>query len=343
MSNGLARGFTFTATGLYNVLSRFVLDGTLAGVRARPFKSWPLLRHRAQCSSAGSVKSLPCGSVGPHGTLSRWPCCLPPPVIGERALHALRSRAYCSAQTPLRAAFASGGWASAWTLSRSTRYLLAALPPVGAMATWYLSHPELRGRHLSSNRAAAAGDLSPAAAPLTRSTTTLLTWRASTATTLSAALHTCRLILRATYLAILFAPLVLTSPFANLHPACHRAWLHLLHATMHSCGPAFIKWGQWAATRADLLPADVCAVLETLQTSAPRHPFKYTRAAIEQSLGGSVSDLFDELEEVPIASGAIAQVHRGRLSHCAAARAGHPQAQVRLPLLLYAPLLSARG
>jgi hypothetical protein len=30
-------------------------------------------------------------------------------------------------------------------------------------------------------------------------------------------------------------------------------------------GPAFIKWGQWAATRPDLFPTDLCHSLEQLQ------------------------------------------------------------------------------
>jgi aarF domain-containing kinase len=31
-------------------------------------------------------------------------------------------------------------------------------------------------------------------------------------------------------------------------------------------GPAFIKWGQWAATRHDLFPPDMCSELELLHT-----------------------------------------------------------------------------
>ncbi len=34
---------------------------------------------------------------------------------------------------------------------------------------------------------------------------------------------------------------------------------------------AFIKWGQWAATRPDLFPGDLCAELARLHTGAPRH------------------------------------------------------------------------
>ena len=36
--------------------------------------------------------------------------------------------------------------------------------------------------------------------------------------------------------------------------------------TLEAAGPAFIKWGQWAATRHDLFPPDLCAELEHLHT-----------------------------------------------------------------------------
>ncbi len=39
-------------------------------------------------------------------------------------------------------------------------------------------------------------------------------------------------------------------------------------ATLESAGPAFIKWGQWAATRHDLFPPDFCTALEQLHTQA---------------------------------------------------------------------------
>ena len=36
--------------------------------------------------------------------------------------------------------------------------------------------------------------------------------------------------------------------------------------TLEAAGPAFIKWGQWAATRHDLFPPDMCTELEHLHT-----------------------------------------------------------------------------
>ena len=77
---------------------------------------------------------------------------------------------------------------------------------------------------------------------------------------------------------------------------------------------AFIKWGQWGATRPDLFPADLCAVLARLHTSAPAHAFAHTRAAVEGAFRRPLEELFDEFDAAPVASGSIAQVHRAVLS-----------------------------
>lgn len=73
-------------------------------------------------------------------------------------------------------------------------------------------------------------------------------------------------------------------------------------------GAAFIKWGQWAATRPDLFPKDMCEQLTQLHSNAPAHSFKTTRKIVEAAFGRRLSELFDDFEEVPVASGSIAQV-----------------------------------
>ena len=63
------------------------------------------------------------------------------------------------------------------------------------------------------------------------------------------------------------------------------SWACVCRRTLEAAGPAFMKWGQWAATRADLFPPDMCGELEQLQSSAPVHPLTYTKAAIHHALG----------------------------------------------------------
>ena len=42
--------------------------------------------------------------------------------------------------------------------------------------------------------------------------------------------------------------------------------MELLRKTLEAAGAFFIKWGQWAATRHDIFPPDMCEELSLLQT-----------------------------------------------------------------------------
>ncbi|GFQ02307.1 probable serine/threonine-protein kinase abkc [Phtheirospermum japonicum] len=122
------------------------------------------------------------------------------------------------------------------------------------------------------------------------------------------------LLLRALYLAMLFTPCIAMAPFADsFGPEFRKLWLQVVHQTLERAGPAFIKWGQWAATRPDLFPRDLCAELSKLHTQAPQHSFAYTKKTIEKAFGRKISEIFDDFEEEPVASGSIAQVHRASL------------------------------
>ncbi|KAI3466626.1 hypothetical protein Pfo_023289 [Paulownia fortunei] len=122
------------------------------------------------------------------------------------------------------------------------------------------------------------------------------------------------LLLRALYLAVLFTPSIAMAPFADsFGPQYRKLWLQVVHQTLERAGPAFIKWGQWAATRPDLFPRDLCTELSKLHTKAPQHSFAYTKKTIEKAFGRKISEIFDDFEEEPVASGSIAQVHRASL------------------------------
>ncbi|PKA52411.1 putative aarF domain-containing protein kinase [Apostasia shenzhenica] len=137
------------------------------------------------------------------------------------------------------------------------------------------------------------------------------------------------LIFRAVYLAVLFFPAILTSPFAGIFSVeLRKTWLHLVHRTLEQAGPAFIKWGQWAATRPDLFPNDLCMELTKLHSKAPAHSFNYTKSTIEKAFGRKLYEIFDHFEQVPVASGSIAQVHRASL------RFQYPGQQLKKPILV---------
>lgn len=82
---------------------------------------------------------------------------------------------------------------------------------------------------------------------------------------------------------------------------------------LEDLGPTFVKLGQIASTRPDLLPADIIFELVGLQDKV--QPFSYRDAVqiIEDELGGSIQELFLRFPETPIAAASIGQVYHAEL------------------------------
>ncbi|KAG8975702.1 hypothetical protein FRC05_005220 [Tulasnella sp. 425] len=90
-------------------------------------------------------------------------------------------------------------------------------------------------------------------------------------------------------------------------------WYGLLTKQMQRAGPTFIKLAQWAASRVDIFPQQLCERLGTLHSTTKPHSFAHTKRVVEHAFGMSFDEVFEEFEEQPIGSGAIAQVYRATL------------------------------
>lgn len=86
-----------------------------------------------------------------------------------------------------------------------------------------------------------------------------------------------------------------------------------IRRTLEQAGGMFVKLGQVASSRTDLLPADLCDELARLRSSAAPAPEAEARALIEGELGAPVGDVFAAFDWAPIASASIAQVYAARL------------------------------
>lgn len=80
-------------------------------------------------------------------------------------------------------------------------------------------------------------------------------------------------------------------------------------------GPSFVKLGQIASTRPDVIPADWIIELKKLQDEVTPLPFEDIKGAVETSLGASLEEIYDRFEEKPLAAASIGQVHRAILKH----------------------------
>lgn len=86
-----------------------------------------------------------------------------------------------------------------------------------------------------------------------------------------------------------------------------------LRLAFEKLGPSFIKIGQILSTRIDILPQAFVEELAHLQDKAPEFPFAEVERIFMEETKLSLGEAFLSIDEKPLASASIAQVHRAVL------------------------------
>lgn len=89
-----------------------------------------------------------------------------------------------------------------------------------------------------------------------------------------------------------------------------------LRLILEELGPTFIKLGQLMSARPDMLSAEYCFELSKLRSEVKPMGFEEVRSVLEREYGKDYTEIFRSIDEEPIGSASIAQVH------CAILRSG---------------------
>jgi ubiquinone biosynthesis protein len=87
-----------------------------------------------------------------------------------------------------------------------------------------------------------------------------------------------------------------------------------LRSALEELGPTFAKLGQVLSTRPDLLPVEFIEELATLQDHVNPLTEQEVVEVMERELGVPWEDVFETIEDAPLAAGTIAEVHRATLA-----------------------------
>lgn len=82
---------------------------------------------------------------------------------------------------------------------------------------------------------------------------------------------------------------------------------------LQALGPTYVKIGQLASNRSDLLPKAYCDAFEKLRDDANPMPFDAVIEQIDRAYGKSWHEVFASIDPVPLGAASIAQVHKATL------------------------------
>ncbi len=96
-------------------------------------------------------------------------------------------------------------------------------------------------------------------------------------------------------------------------PVTRRTAAQHLREALEELGPTFVKLGQIASTRPEILPPTFIDELSKLQDDVPPAPWEAIKLLLEEELGQPIENVFLALDPTPIASASLAQVYAALL------------------------------
>ena len=86
-----------------------------------------------------------------------------------------------------------------------------------------------------------------------------------------------------------------------------------LRMAFEELGTTFIKLGQMLSLRPDLIPPEIAQEFSKLQDDVAAEPFENIEPNLVKEYNGTLSDVFSEFDETPLAAASMAQVHKAKL------------------------------
>lgn len=84
-------------------------------------------------------------------------------------------------------------------------------------------------------------------------------------------------------------------------------------AMLEDLGPTFVKAGQILSMRSEILPESFCKELEKLRTDVEPMTYRTVCEVLEHEYGRPLNEVFATIDERPLGSASVAQVHRATL------------------------------
>lgn len=86
-----------------------------------------------------------------------------------------------------------------------------------------------------------------------------------------------------------------------------------LRHMLEELGPTFVKAGQILSMRSEILPESFCRELTKLRSDVEPMDRDTVLQALRDEYDTPIEDIFDAIDDVPLGSASVAQVHKARL------------------------------